>query len=78
MSKAARLEAAARYQQVLDAFTHNDLAGGVQIADALIKDFRNSAYADQANLAAARVQVENQQLDLAAARLQRGAAAHPR
>jgi predicted negative regulator of RcsB-dependent stress response len=63
------LEAASRYQQVLDAFTHNDLAGGVKLADSLVKDFGRSAYSDQANLAAARVQAENKQLDLAAARL---------
>lgn len=63
------LEAATRYQQAVEAFTHNDLAGGVKIADALVKDFGSSAYSDQANLAAARVQAENQQLDLAAARL---------
>jgi predicted negative regulator of RcsB-dependent stress response len=63
------LEAAARYQQAVDAFTRNDLAGGVKIADSLVKDFGNSAYSDQANLAAARVQAETQQFDLAAARL---------
>jgi predicted negative regulator of RcsB-dependent stress response len=63
------LEAAAMYQQVLDAFTHNDLAGGVKLADGLVKQFGASAYSDQANLAVARVQAENQQFDLAAARL---------
>jgi predicted negative regulator of RcsB-dependent stress response len=63
------LEAQSRYQQVLDAFTHNDLAGGVKLADSLARDFGRNAYSDQANLAAARVQAENQQFDLAAARL---------
>jgi predicted negative regulator of RcsB-dependent stress response len=63
------LEAAVRYQQTLAAFTRNDLAGGVKMADDLVKDFPGSAYADQADLAAARVQAENQQLDPAAARL---------
>ena len=41
----------------------------MKIADGLVKDFGSSAYSDQANLAAARVQAENQQFDLAAARL---------
>jgi predicted negative regulator of RcsB-dependent stress response len=63
------LAAAAQYQQELDAFTRNDLTGGTKIADDLAKNFSGSAYSDQANLAAARVQVENQQLDQAAARL---------
>jgi predicted negative regulator of RcsB-dependent stress response len=63
------LEAAARYSQALDAFTRNDLTGGMKIADDLVKDFSGTAYSDQANLAAARVQAENQQLDAAAARL---------
>ena len=58
-----------------EAFTRNDLDGGVKLADALIKDYPSSAYADQANLAAARVQVERRSLDLAAARLRAGDAA---
>jgi predicted negative regulator of RcsB-dependent stress response len=53
----------------LEAFTRNDLTGGMKIADDLVKDFSGTAYSDQANLAAARVQAENQQLDAAAARL---------
>ena len=63
------LEAAALYQQVLGAFTRNDLSGGVKIADRLNQNFPGSAYGDQANLAVARVQTENHELDLAAARL---------
>jgi predicted negative regulator of RcsB-dependent stress response len=63
------LTAAARYQQVLDAFAAADIAGGVKIADQLVKDYPDSAYADQANLAAARVEAESPQLDQAAARL---------
>lgn len=65
------LAAAARYQQVLDAFAAADIAGGVKLADQLVKDYPDSAYADQANLAVARVEAEsNPQLDQAAARLQ--------
>lgn len=63
------LEAAGLYQQALDAFTRNDLAGGVKIADGLVQEFSGSAYSDQVNLAAARVAVEARQLDQAAARL---------
>jgi predicted negative regulator of RcsB-dependent stress response len=63
------LAAAAQYNQELAAFTRNDLAGGVKIADDLDKNFHGSAYSDQGNLAAARVQAENQQLEPAAARL---------
>lgn len=63
------LDAAARYQQVLAAFSHNDLTGGLKIVDNLVKDYGSSAYADQAELAGARIEVENQELDRAAARL---------
>ncbi len=63
------LEAAGLYQQALSAFTRNDLAGGIKIADRVVQEFSGSGYSDQANLAAARVQAETQQLDQAAARL---------
>jgi predicted negative regulator of RcsB-dependent stress response len=69
------LAAATSYQQVIDAFGHNDLNGGFRLADQLIKAFPGTAYADQANLAVARIQVENKQLDAAAARLQQVLAA---
>jgi predicted negative regulator of RcsB-dependent stress response len=69
------LAAATSYQQVIDAFGHNDLNGGFRLADQLIKTFPGTAYADQANLAVARIQVENKQLDAAAARLQQVLAA---
>ncbi len=69
------LAAASRYQQVMDAFEHHDIGGGVQLADALVKAFPGTGYADQANLAVARIQVESRQLDQAAARLQQVLAA---
>lgn len=65
------LTAAARYQQVLNSFSHNDVAGGVLIADQLIKDYPSTPYANQADLAAARVAVEIGKLDQAADRLER-------
>jgi len=64
------LAAATRYQQLMEAFGRNDISGGVQLADGLVKSFPGTAYADQANLAVARIQVESRQLDQAAARLQ--------
>ncbi|HEY3731985.1 MAG TPA: tetratricopeptide repeat protein [Steroidobacteraceae bacterium] len=64
------LTASARYERVLDAFGRNDVAAGVGLADGVVKAFPGTGYADQANLAAARVEVENKQLDKAAVRLQ--------
>ena len=64
------LAAASSYEQVIDAFSRNDVSGGLQLADALGKAFPGTAYADQTNLAVARIQVENKQLEPAAARLQ--------
>jgi len=63
------LAAATRYEQVIDAFGRSDVNGGYRLADDLIKAYPGTAYADQANLAVARIQIENRQLDLAAARL---------
>lgn len=63
------LAAATHYEQVIDAFSRNDVNGGFRLADDLVKTFPHTAYADQANLAVARIQVENKQLDQAAARL---------
>jgi predicted negative regulator of RcsB-dependent stress response len=65
------LTAAARYSQVLTSFSNNDMAGGILITDQLIKDYPSSPYADQADLAAARIAVEVGKLDQAATRLQR-------
>lgn len=65
------LTAAARYQQVLTSFSNNDMAGGVLIADQLIKDYPKTPYANQADLAAARIAVEVGKLDQAATRLER-------
>jgi predicted negative regulator of RcsB-dependent stress response len=63
------LAAAARYGQVLDAFSHDNVDSGLRLADSLVKDYPSTAYADQANLAAARMQVEHKRLDQAAVRL---------
>ncbi len=63
------LAAAVRYEQVIDAFERNDVNAGSRLADELVKAYPSTAYADQANLAVARIQVENKQLEPAAARL---------
>jgi len=66
-----QLTAEARYQQVLSSFSHNDVAGGVLAADQLIKQYPKTPYAEQADLAAARVAVEIGKLDQAVERLTR-------
>jgi len=63
------LAAAVRYEQVIDAFERNDLNAGSRLADELVKQYPSTPYADQANLAVARIQVENKQLEPAAVRL---------
>src|SRR5689334_21447568 len=65
------LTAEARYQQVLTSFSRNDIDGGVLAADQLIKQYPNTPYADDADLAAARIAVEIGKLDQAAERLTR-------
>jgi predicted negative regulator of RcsB-dependent stress response len=69
------LAAAARYEQVIEAFGRNDVNAGSRLADELVKAYPSTAYADQANLAVARIQVENKQLEPAATRLRQVLAA---
>jgi predicted negative regulator of RcsB-dependent stress response len=64
------LAAEARYEQALDALSGGQLKLAASIADKLIQDFPGSAYAQQAQLIAARVAVQNDQLPDAAKRLQ--------
>ena len=63
------LAAEQRYQQVLSALDQGNLPLGSSLADQLIKDYPNTPYAAQANLMAARVAVQNDQLPDAAKRL---------
>ena len=58
-----------RYQQAADGLHAQRSGWRREDRRRVVKDFGGSAYSDQANLAAARVQAENQQLDQAAARL---------
>ncbi|HTT05327.1 MAG TPA: tetratricopeptide repeat protein [Steroidobacteraceae bacterium] len=63
------LAAEARYQQVLSALDQGNLTLGSTLADRLIQDYPNTPYAAQADLMAARVAVQNDQLPDAAKRL---------
>lgn len=65
------LAAQALYEQALDAFSNDKASDGERLADQLVRDYPKSPYANQADLAAARVEVENKQLASAATRLAR-------
>jgi predicted negative regulator of RcsB-dependent stress response len=52
------LAAAAQFDDMASALQRNDQAKARQIADGLIKDFPTSPYADQAQLALARLYVD--------------------
>ena len=60
------IEAAQSYVKILDAFDRNDRTGGLDQVAQLQQKYPGSAYADQANLAAARLLLENNQVDRAA------------
>jgi len=60
-----------QFQQVLAAFGKNDLPTVIKLADQLVSSHPHTGYAEQAQLAAARMQVENNQLPAALDRLQR-------
>ena len=64
------LEAGAQYQQVLTAITRNNLPAVIAAADKLTASHPRTGYAEQAQLAAARMQVEANQIPAALARLQ--------
>jgi predicted negative regulator of RcsB-dependent stress response len=63
------LAAELRYEQVLSALNQGNLPLGSTLADRLVKDYPNTPYAAQADLMAARVAVQNDQLPDAATRL---------
>jgi len=68
-SERLALDASAQYQQVLSAFTRGDRNQGLAIIERLQHEHPGSPYIDQANLAAARLFVEANELDRAAQRL---------
>jgi predicted negative regulator of RcsB-dependent stress response len=63
--------AATQYEQLVQAFSKNDMPGVLSAADKIVKDYPGTGYAEQSELAAARVQVENNQLPAALERLQK-------
>ena len=68
--EAALLQASSQYEQLMSAFSKNDMPAVIGLADKLAADHPRSGYAEHAQLAAARMQVENNQLPAALARLQ--------
>ncbi len=64
-------EANSQYQQLLAAFGRNDTPAVIKLADQLVSTHPGTGYAEQAQLAAARMQVENNQLPGALERLQK-------
>jgi predicted negative regulator of RcsB-dependent stress response len=69
--EAMLMAANVQYQQVLAAFGKNDLPTVIKLADQLVSTHPGTGYAEQAQLAAARMQVENDQLPGALDRLQK-------
>jgi predicted negative regulator of RcsB-dependent stress response len=69
--EAMLLEASAQYRQVLAAMGRNDLPAVIAAADKLAAAHPHTGYADQAQLAAARMQVEDNQLPAALGRMQK-------
>jgi len=65
------MDANGQYQQVLAAFGKNDMPGAIKLADQLLSTHPRTGYAEQAQLAVARMQVENNQLPGALDRLQK-------
>lgn len=73
--EAALLAASGQYEQLVTAFGKNDTPTVIALADKLSTDHTRTGYAEHAQLAAARLQAENNQLPAALQRLQRVAAA---
>jgi predicted negative regulator of RcsB-dependent stress response len=69
------VQAAAQYEQVVTAFTRNDIATLSTLADKLAKEHPGTGYAEHSQLAMAGLQVENNQLPAAIERLQKVMAA---
>jgi predicted negative regulator of RcsB-dependent stress response len=61
--------ASARYDEMIDAFSRNDRPRGMTIVDELNRDYDWTPYASLSTLIAARVHVEQNELDKAAAGL---------
>ncbi len=66
---AGRLEAGARYTQIVQALERDDRTRALTLLGELERDFARSPYTDQARLLAARVHVDSGELDRAAGEL---------
>ncbi len=69
--QASAYDASSMYAQIRASFNRNDIAGGLQLTDALVAKHPGSAYADQAELMAAGAAVDKLDLPQAASRLRR-------
>jgi predicted negative regulator of RcsB-dependent stress response len=63
------VEAAQSYTRVLDAFDRADRTHGLELVDQMAQKYPGSPYTDQADLAAARLLLETNQIDRAASYL---------
>lgn len=69
------LQASGQYEKLVGAFSKNDLSTVTTVADQLAADHPGTGYAEQGQLAAARLQVENKQIPAAIDRMQKVLAA---
>jgi predicted negative regulator of RcsB-dependent stress response len=63
------IEASARYEEAIDAFTRNDKTRGMQLVDELNREYQATPYAALATLIGARAHVDANELEQAAAGL---------
>jgi len=63
--------ASGQYEKLVSAFGRNDLGAVTAAADQLAADHPGTGYAEQAELAAARLQIENKQIPAAIERMQK-------
>ena len=69
--EASLLAASDQYEQLVTAFGKNDRATVVAVADKLLAEHPRTGYAEQAQMAAARLELENGELPAALERLQK-------
>jgi predicted negative regulator of RcsB-dependent stress response len=69
--EARLLEASSQYEQLVAAFAKNDMPMVMSLADRLSADHPRTGYAEHGQLTAARLEVENNQVPAALARLQK-------
>src|SRR5258708_3351021 len=65
------VEASGQYEQLVAAFAKNDMPTVTSLADKLAAQYPRTGYAEHGQLTAARLEVENNQIPAALARLQR-------